>query len=113
MKTTPDRALLVDDPSFDAHALASSEGYHPERPERLVAARAALGSLPGASWTEVAVRSATVDEVAAVHDRGYLASLAQLRGRCWGRDLLCGAAHCSIFFTLTEIKMIIPSGDRR
>ena len=37
----PEKSLLIDDAAFDRH---EPLGYHPERPERLAAARAAVGS---------------------------------------------------------------------
>ena len=70
------RALLVDDPRFDAHA---SGAYHPERPERLVAARAAA-SRAAVAWDAVTSREATDEELARVHDPGYVAGLEKLRG---------------------------------
>ncbi len=70
-------SLLVDDPRFDAHA---PPAYHPERPERLVAARAAVRKLPLA-WTEVLAREATDDEIGRVHDARYVEALGKLRGQ--------------------------------
>jgi acetoin utilization deacetylase AcuC-like enzyme len=69
-------ALLVDDARFDHHAPL---GHHPERPERLTAARAGLqGS--AATFDRVAPRPATDDELARVHDPAFVASLEKLRG---------------------------------
>ncbi len=70
------RALLVDDPRFDAHAPGA---YHPERPERLVAARAAA-RYAGVAWEGVPAREATDEELARVHDPRYVAMLEGLRG---------------------------------
>ncbi len=70
------RALLVDDVRFDKHA---SPAYHPERPERLVAARAAVHGSPVA-WEAVVVREATFDELARVHDPKFIEGLDKLRG---------------------------------
>jgi len=75
------RALLADDPRFDRHAPL---GHHPERPERLAAARAALQTPAGvaeAQWSRLPVREATDEELARVHDEGYLTRLEQLRGK--------------------------------
>jgi acetoin utilization deacetylase AcuC-like enzyme len=68
---------VVDDDSFDLHKSAS---YHPERPERLQAARAAL---KGAELrTEpVAAREATPEELGRVHGGAYIDQLATLVGR--------------------------------
>lgn len=70
------RVLLVDDPVFDAHVPLA---YHPERPERLVAARAALDA-PGIAWEKIAPKEATVEELQRVHDAQYLAELFDLNG---------------------------------
>jgi acetoin utilization deacetylase AcuC-like enzyme len=69
-------ALLVDDARFDRHA---PPGHHPERPERLFAARAGLQGAP-AAFERVPARPATDDELARVHDPRFVASLAKLRG---------------------------------
>jgi acetoin utilization deacetylase AcuC-like enzyme len=74
---TPARALLLDDPSFDLHAPL---GHHPERPERLVAARAALNG-SGAAFERVPTRAATDDELARVHEPRFIEALANLRGQ--------------------------------
>jgi acetoin utilization deacetylase AcuC-like enzyme len=77
-------AWLVDDAAFDAHALRpeAGEGYHPERPERLVAARAAVeGRSSAVAWRPVEAREATDEELSRVHDPLYLAALDPLRGK--------------------------------
>jgi acetoin utilization deacetylase AcuC-like enzyme len=75
-------AWLVDDALFDAHVLGGPEhpAYHPERPERLVAARAATNGSE-VTWQAVARREAKPEELARVHDAAYLESLDKLRGR--------------------------------
>ena len=70
------RILLVDDTRFDAHA---SGAYHPERPERLTAARAAIGRVP-AHWDRVPAREATSEELARVHSPAFVEQLEKLRG---------------------------------
>ena len=70
-------ALLVDDPRFERHAPL---GHHPERPERLTAARAALAAAPVA-FTRVEPREATEEELVRVHEPGFLARLEKLRGQ--------------------------------
>jgi len=67
---------VVDDPSFDRHR---SPGYHPERPERLVAARSALQSC-SIEVRAVEVQPATQDELGRVHDARYLERLNLLAG---------------------------------
>jgi len=69
-------ALLVDDARFDRHAPL---GHHPERPERLFAARSGLKGAP-ASFENVPTRPATDDELARVHDPRFVAALGKLRG---------------------------------
>ncbi len=71
-------AWLVDDPLFDQHALART-GYHPERPERLAAARAAVAKAR-VRWRPVGMREATQGELERVHHAGYLEALGRLRG---------------------------------
>ncbi len=75
-------ALLVDDERFDAHR---STGYHPERPERLFAARRAVeGS--GVEWSRVAARAATNEELARAHDAHFVDELEKLRGQTMHLD---------------------------
>jgi acetoin utilization deacetylase AcuC-like enzyme len=70
---------VVDDALFDQHR---ARGPHPERPERLGAARRAVESCvaAGLSLTRVVPRDATMDELARVHRAQYLETLEQLRG---------------------------------
>ena len=72
-------ALLVDDPAFDGH---EPLGYHPERPERLRAARAAVAR-SSASWRSIPARDATRAELEYVHDARFIERLLGLRGE-WG-----------------------------
>ncbi len=69
-------ALLLDDPVFDAHVPIA---YHPERPERLKAARAAIAQA-AVHWERVVPREATDEELTRVHDPRYVESLSKLRG---------------------------------
>ncbi len=61
---------------FDRHLPL---GYHPERPERLVAARAGLARAEVAT-VSVEAREASDDQLAAVHEPAYLERLARLAG---------------------------------
>jgi acetoin utilization deacetylase AcuC-like enzyme len=72
--------LLVDDARFDRH---TPLGHHPERPERLLAARAAVRSIEGSGVTfaRVAPRPASDDELARVHDPRFVEALSKLEGR--------------------------------
>ncbi len=76
--STP-RALVVDDPRFDRHIPL---GHHPERPERLRAAREALAHVAasGATFETIAPRLATDDELVRVHDARFVEQLGRLRG---------------------------------
>src|ERR1700677_2631319 len=74
---SPARALLVDDTRFERHISPPS---HPERPERLVAARRGLAAAK-VEFTPVAFGSATDEDLARVHDPRFLEALAKLRGR--------------------------------
>jgi acetoin utilization deacetylase AcuC-like enzyme len=71
------RALLVDDARFDTHA---PPGHHPERPERLIAARAGAKAAQGTAFESVTAQSATDDQLARVHDRSFIEALSKLRG---------------------------------
>ncbi len=75
-ETDPPRILVVDDTRFELHIPLES---HPERPERLRAARNALART-GAVLERVTSRTATDDELARVHDPAFLEQLAKLRG---------------------------------
>src|SRR5688572_5797082 len=68
---------VVDDDSFDLH---KSTSYHPERPERLEAARSGLRRA-GLRTCSVAAREATPEELGRVHHGGYLDKLGSLPGR--------------------------------
>ena len=70
---------LVDDPLFCEHLAPAG---HPERPERLHAARAAIAHADfDLARTDLATRSATNEELARVHDEAYLDLLGQLAGQ--------------------------------
>jgi acetoin utilization deacetylase AcuC-like enzyme len=72
--------LLVDDARFDRH---TPLGHHPERPERLLAARAAVRAVEasGATFARVEPRRATDDELGRVHDPRFVEALSKLEGR--------------------------------
>jgi len=74
------RILLVDDARFELHASAEE---HPERPERLHAARAALNAAAraGIAADRVIPRPASDAELIRVHDAQFLDELSTLRGR--------------------------------
>jgi acetoin utilization deacetylase AcuC-like enzyme len=82
------RALLVDDPRFDAHR---PSGHHPERPERLAAARAAVASVPIA-WERVPCGEATLEQLVRVHDERFVEALSAERG---GRGFLDADTYVS------------------
>ncbi|UQA59732.1 histone deacetylase [Polyangium aurulentum] len=77
--TPASQILVVDDVLFDEHR---SRGYHPERPERLAAARAAVERCvsEGLTTRRITARDATDEELTAVHSPGYLENLAKLAG---------------------------------
>jgi acetoin utilization deacetylase AcuC-like enzyme len=73
-------ALLLSDPRFFRHR---ASGYHPERPERLDASRAAIERAraeAGLSFSAVEPRRATDEELARVHDPRFVAWLRGLEG---------------------------------
>lgn len=73
------RALIVDDVRFDRHAPI---GHHPERPERLLAAREAVARVAaaGTRFDRVESRTATDDELVRAHDPRFVEALGKLRG---------------------------------
>jgi acetoin utilization deacetylase AcuC-like enzyme len=71
--------VLVDDPLFCEHLAPAG---HPERPERLHAARAAIARADfDLHRADLAARRATDDELVRVHDEAYLAQLGQAAGQ--------------------------------
>jgi len=70
-------ALLVDDPRFSDHA---PPAYHPERPERLVAARAAVARAD-VVWKPLSPARASDDALVRVHTAAYLAQLERMNGK--------------------------------
>lgn len=75
--------LLYTDPRFARHDTWSG---HPERPERLAAVdRGVLASGVAEDLVRVEPRSATVDELARVHDREFLAALERFCGAGGGQ----------------------------
>ena len=74
-------ALLLSDPRFFRH---KTTGYHPERPERLDAARAAVERArneAGLVFSAVAPRPATDEELGRVHDPRFVEWLRSLTVR--------------------------------
>ncbi len=70
---------LVDDPLFSEHVAPAG---HPERPERLHAARAAIACAEvDLRRIDVAARGASDEELARVHTQAYLHRLNQAAGR--------------------------------
>jgi acetoin utilization deacetylase AcuC-like enzyme len=70
--------LIVDDPLFSEHRASVP---HPERPERLTAARAALDRLPEGALVSLPARDASDDELCRVHEARYVEALGMLRHR--------------------------------
>jgi len=65
----PRSILVADDPRFDVHV---SRRPHPERPERLEAARAGLrAALPANHRRDLTLRKASDEAIERVHQRGY------------------------------------------
>lgn len=73
------RLFLVDDPLFDEHR---ARGYHPERPERLFAARDAVAELAGTGLEVVRLppRDASADEIGRIHRNRYVDELERHQG---------------------------------
>ncbi len=70
-------AMLVDDVMFDRH---EPLGYHPERPERLAAARAAVIAAK-ARFRRVEPRDASEEALQRVHEPRFVEALDELRGK--------------------------------
>jgi len=68
---------LVDNAAFDRH---QPIGYHPERPERLIAARAALAHTH-ADFVRIDPQEAAPELLERVHDARFVAELESLRGK--------------------------------
>jgi acetoin utilization deacetylase AcuC-like enzyme len=84
--------VLVDDPLFLEHrsprslsrAAANGMDDHPERPERLEAARAAVERAvlqKGSSWLRLPARDVSDEELIRVHTEGYIENLVRIDGR--------------------------------
>jgi len=115
------QAWLVDDAVFDAHALGGPEhpAYHPERPERLTAARAAAMAAP-VTWARVDRRAASIVELARVHAPAYLESLEALRGESGYLDAdtyvaprSVEAAYVAAGTTVTLVDQLLDTETRQ
>jgi len=115
----PDETIaVVDDPRFDAH---TAQGDHPERPERLHAARAGLRSaVDAASIRSIEAVEVKAAPLAAVHQARYLAHLEEVLAGGWGRldwDTFCSpgsreAAHRAAGGAV-ELARALLGGDVR
>ncbi|MBK8255815.1 MAG: histone deacetylase [Polyangiaceae bacterium] len=76
----PRTILVADDRLFDEHR---PRGYHPERPERLGAARRALfrAETAGIPTHRIETRDAALEQLYEAHDRGYVDALVAISGR--------------------------------
>lgn len=82
------RLALLDDPVFSFH-MPPPDTLHPERPERLIAARRGLfAGLGTAAPIQTDARIATAGELMRVHSLGYITALQQRLGS--GRGQLDG-----------------------
>lgn len=73
-------ALLLSDPRFFQHR---SSAYHPERPERLDAANAAIErarSAFGLHFAHIEPRAATAEELGRVHEARFIDAMQRLKG---------------------------------
>lgn len=79
MTPSLERLCLADDALFDEHV---SPPGHPERPERLAAARQGVGDAAIAKLAQrLAARDASLDEIARVHSPEYVDSLSNIEGK--------------------------------
>ena len=86
---------IVDDALFDQHR---SRGHHPERPERLGAARRAVERCvaAGLGATRLTSRDASDEEIVRAHAPEYLEALERLRGHHAALDLDTYLAPASV-----------------
>jgi acetoin utilization deacetylase AcuC-like enzyme len=78
-ETKRPRLCLADDSLFEEHV---SPPGHPERPQRLSAAREGVEACPAAAGAQrLAPRDATLDELSRAHTPQYLEQLEQISGR--------------------------------
>ncbi|MFO0762021.1 MAG: histone deacetylase [Byssovorax sp.] len=116
---TPAHFHLADDPLFLRHR---SRGYHPERPERLGAARRAIERVAeeGLVASPLPPRDATPAELGRAHDAGYLAELARLAGHHAALDAdtyvspdSVAAAYRAAGATIAMVEALLaPEGPR-
>ena len=86
--------LLADDALFDEHA---SRGYHPERPERLAAARRAVERVASeVVIRRLAARDASTEEIARAHEEEYVEALERVSGRWAALDADTFVAPASV-----------------
>ena len=76
MTISAGRIHVISDPLFEEHR---SRGYHPERPERLGAARRGVAHT-GVETLDLPARDATDEDLERAHEPAYLAELARLSG---------------------------------
>lgn len=76
--SSPPRALLLDDPAFSRHVPL---GHHPERPERLLAVRAAVEKARAhVDFSPLAARQATATELGRVHEASFVEAMEKRSG---------------------------------
>jgi acetoin utilization deacetylase AcuC-like enzyme len=78
MNTRSNTLAIVDDPLFSEH---SAEAAHPERPERLDAARAGIARANPVGRIELEPRDASDEELSRVHTDAYLERLGRAAGK--------------------------------
>jgi len=82
MRARMETLLVVDDALFERHRASS---VHPERPERLEAARAGLeAAAPAEHRRRIETRPATPEELRAIHQGAYLEELERELARGFG-----------------------------
>jgi acetoin utilization deacetylase AcuC-like enzyme len=82
MRARMETLLVVDDARFEGHRASS---VHPERPERLEAARAGVyRAVPADHRRVVETRAATRDELGAIHPGAYVEELERELARGFG-----------------------------
>jgi acetoin utilization deacetylase AcuC-like enzyme len=89
---------VVDDPLLDEHRALEP---HPERPERLAAARRAVASVTERTGrVDVPIRPATSDELARVHTARYVETLGRAAGKLtqWDEDTFSGPKSVDVAF---------------
>jgi acetoin utilization deacetylase AcuC-like enzyme len=104
------RIVLVDDELFDKHRAPNP---HPERPERLAAARSAVEAVATrVPLRRLAARDASPDELVRVHTQPYVEHLGQVAGQAGAFDADTFRSEASVAAALRAAGGALSITDR-